>query len=473
MIKNEYCLLIDNEIDGKKQYAKPTDVFMQDEGIKVIYNGLSNILYINNELFHESEKDSNLKTFLINIGVNQSIKLIEQENILTYEDKKKLRGNNPCTDENDKGYQIENIDAILSTMNENKSIELWKAINNLNYTLFKGSYRWFYVSRRPNVEIKSYFVTKLQNAKWLYNERNELVSPSDIYYDDVLKRYPDSKLIKENFDFKPDLRKELPQEDQIKLDLIDGISLEVLRDFIEKYKQEQNDDTNFNPVSVDECDVDVPITEVAFENPRSGIDVEDLEKEEKTVADETTQDAGIADAINDLYSDGKTSESSELEFEKKTIPKTVSNKSKILGKWGESFVFKQLKTHYSNENYEITDDNGNSFKAIKEDETLIVTHHNANGEIQKGYDITIRKGDEIIQYIEVKSREEEKKEYFNVSGTQWEFAKTLATRGEGNKYWVYLVTRAGTKKAVTNSLCNPYKNWKDGKLDADPVCIKL
>ncbi|NLZ72884.1 MAG: DUF3883 domain-containing protein, partial [Bacteroidales bacterium] len=91
-----------------------------------------------------------------------------------------------------------------------------------------------------------------------------------------------------------------------------------------------------------------------------------------------------------------------------------------------------------------------------------------------GYDISIRRGNEIFEYIEVKTRENENKEVFTVSGTQWEFCKTLEKKyGCGDKYCIYLVTQAGTNMAKIKVLRNPYKNWIEGKLEADPICITL
>ena len=472
ILTDEICLLTDYEKDGEMQRARPTDVFMQNEGIETIYNGLPNILYVNTKLAYEADNNSNFKNFLVSIGINNSIKLVEKTSVLSNEEKNELRDNNICSYDYDKGYQIDKIDLILACMNKNKSLELWKAIGNLNPEYLKGEYKWQFHQNKKTVYIKSYFLSKLQKTKWLYNDQGELVSPGDIYYEDACKMYPFNNQIKENFDFKPDLRKTLPQEEQIRLDITDGIPLDILREFSDKYRQEQSE-TDFIQVSVDECNADAPITEVAFDNPRSGIDAMDLEKEEKTAADETEKNNEITDAIDDLYNNEESSNKSDLEFEKRIVARTISDKRKKIGKWGENRVFTQLKAKYKNEGYDIKDENDNSFKAIKNDVILLITHHNANSKIQPGYDITIKCGNEILKYIEVKSREGEEKEYFNVSGTQWEFARTLENYNEGEKYWIFIVTNAGTKESETICLCNPYKNWKDGKLDADPVCIKL
>ena len=96
-----------------------------------------------------------------------------------------------------------------------------------------------------------------------------------------------------------------------------------------------------------------------------------------------------------------------------------------------------------------------------------------DGKIQKGYDITVERKGEVLAYIEVKSKKGSDKEFFKVSGLQWEFAKKLNEEGNGDKHYVYVVTNVREpEKTKISSVKNPYKLWVDGKLEVDPVRIK-
>ncbi|MBI4850103.1 MAG: hypothetical protein HY808_16270 [Nitrospirae bacterium] len=56
---------------------------------------------------------------------------------------------------------------------------------------------------------------------------------------------------------------------------------------------------------------------------------------------------------------------------------------------------------------------------------------------------------------------------------QWEFARKLFDSGDGEKYWIYKVVNAGQENAKIEKLQNPIKLWKEGRLYAHPVNIKL
>ena len=92
----------------------------------------------------------------------------------------------------------------------------------------------------------------------------------------------------------------------------------------------------------------------------------------------------------------------------------------------------------------------------------------------KGYDFVIKKNEEEIQYIEVKTKTCESEELVEVTGTQWEFARDLYEKNEGDKYFFFIVINAGKKdNAWIKRIQNPIKLWKEGRLYAHPVNFKL
>ena len=90
-----------------------------------------------------------------------------------------------------------------------------------------------------------------------------------------------------------------------------------------------------------------------------------------------------------------------------------------------------------------------------------------------GYDFVIKKNASDVEYIEVKTKTEEKPEFIEVTGTQWEFARKLFEQNEGEKYSFFVVSNAGKENVKIHKLKNPIKLWKEGKLYAHPVNFKL
>lgn len=133
--------------------------------------------------------------------------------------------------------------------------------------------------------------------------------------------------------------------------------------------------------------------------------------------------------------------------------KTISNK-KDIGRWGEEFVYNELKQEYPSEEYQ-------------------VVWLNQNEDTGRGYDIIIKKDEKDIKYIEVKTKTSDDPEFIDITETQWTFARKLCEEGNGEMYSFYVVSNAGKKDAKIKEINNPVKYWYEGKLDAQPVRIKF
>ena len=107
-----------------------------------------------------------------------------------------------------------------------------------------------------------------------------------------------------------------------------------------------------------------------------------------------------------------------------------------------------------------------------EDDTEIIWL-NEKEEAGKGYDFSIVSHGKDIEYIEVKTKIDSEPQLFEITGTQWEFARKLYNENEGDKYKIYVVSNAGTKNAKIKIIKNPAKLWKDGKLYAHPIHFRL
>ena len=144
-----------------------------------------------------------------------------------------------------------------------------------------------------------------------------------------------------------------------------------------------------------------------------------------------------------------------MEDEDKPSEIRPTKHSKEIGNWGERYVYKHLQEKFA------------------KDSAVEINWLNNNGDVGKGYDFSILLDDKEIEYIEVKSKTNEAPKLFEITGTQWEFARKLYNENEGDKYKIYIVSNAGTSKAKIGIIKNPSKLWLEGKLYAHPVYFKL
>jgi len=302
----------------------------------------------------------------------------------------------------------------------------------------------------------------LQNRAWLFNDDDECVYPNGIFEDDVRAIYGGGQCLR-HFTFKPNAVKLLPEEEQRKLELTKDIPIEVLEQMREQYvsltKPEEIDIVpEENPVEIEE---------VELENPREGLTAEELTENHTDETDKEEQ--GVTDLIDELYADVNIPDT----IIEQIVVKKVSNEAELDGDLGERFVISALKKKYQKKEYAIYNDTKDGFTAIKDERVVDVVRHNKGGKIQKGYDVSVSSKGEVLAYIEVKSKKGSDKEFFKVSGLQWEFAKKLNEEGIGDKHYVYVVTNVREPdKTKISSVKNPYKLWLDGKLEVDPVRIK-
>jgi hypothetical protein len=157
---------------------------------------------------------------------------------------------------------------------------------------------------------------------------------------------------------------------------------------------------------------------------------------------------------------------------KHVIIHTTDDRRIKVGSWGENLVLSTLRSSYLEDGYEV-EDTPSGFITHKNDDVIELKNKNAENNIQHGYDFELVKNGQIVEYIEVKSKVSEDEEMFSVSGTQWEKAKMLYNNGQGDVYVIYVVSSAGKSNARITKYKNPFKLWKEGRLYADPVNIKL
>ena len=148
----------------------------------------------------------------------------------------------------------------------------------------------------------------------------------------------------------------------------------------------------------------------------------------------------------------------------------LDEKSKIeIGRCGEETALISLREEKMKEYPDSTvKDTENGFILEKDGKTLVrVVWWNKYGDIGRGHDIELLEND-TMYYIEVKSTKTEEKDWFDVSKGQWIFM-----REQGDKFHIYRVYGAGTRKPRVVKIRNPAKLWREGNIFAYPVRIQL
>ena len=433
---------------GENYLRRPSETYFNDKDLKEYFEGYQPVYFVSDELY-EKFGEERIKTFFIDLSVEDNPRQIEIDGNLSWEEKSRLRGNDGCTyDIYQKDYEYEGLVNFIEHMTINKSYLLWKLllkdIGTLNtreaQKFFKGEYSWFYYWEK-NEKFDAKFTKMLRQHKWFVDKNNNFRKPSDIAFselsDNYTKESPNIEILVKTLGFMSEIIEQLPEDDRRTLEIRRryGASPEEIEKLLSESREkslEKEEETwtpQYHPDEVypiiTEADPEKIITPDLTgqsEKEHAKTEIETAEQEEKT--------------------------------EEKDKQKKILNK-KTIGKWGEECVELVLKNKYSAEEFEI----------------VWLNRENDAGE---GCDFVIKKDGLEILYIEVKTKTQEEPEFIEATGPQWEFARKLFEQNEGEKYCFYVVLNAGEEKEPPiRILKNPIKLWKEGKLYAHPVNFKL
>lgn len=451
-----------NEINEEK-LLKPTEVYFPTEDLLKYFDSNTSIYFVSDKVL-SIDHSIKVKNFLTELGASLLPRRIKIEGNLTWEEKSKLRYNQNYTNEvYVKDYTIDGLDFLLSSITKEKSILLLKLLTNSIKDLssweanqfFQGEYCWFYYSRHSS-SFDAKFLKILNQTPWLFDKNGAPKKPSEISFSDLadgyIKESSNINVLVEKLSFKnePEILDQLPQEYRKKLELVKDIpyeQLERLKSEIEAQKSLDQQTTwkpNVEPES---------IIGIISEAEPNNIMTPDLSNQPLPIE---PINGGEEEPPSNDNPDNDESKTPDI---------------KLIGKWGELFVFNSLKNKYQNDTLQETE---TGFIVTQfPDNKLEIVWLNKNGDKGKGYDFVMKKNDVEIEYIEVKTKTKDSDELVKVNGQQWEWARKLYDQGKGNQYCFYLVKNAGEENAEIVVLRNPIKLWKDGKLYAHPVNFKL
>ena len=443
-LKNARFILATENVTGKVVLRAPSDVYFRTEKLEVFFEGYERAYFVSQKLLRGDRR----REFLEKLGVGYKPRRIKVEGDLSCEERKLLRytSRDPWGDRLE-DYEYEGLENFLTCeINTEKSHLLWEMLlksigtfyaPDLIREFFMGKYDWwFHSGKEYSAEFPSSFLKTLQQNEWLTDKSGDFKKPCDLTFSELSDSYEKenwhSRILVDILEFKqdtqvlPDLIQELPDDERRMLELAreNKITPEKFEQLITEDKKTQADED-----LEDETDEDIPDTRI------------------RTIEEPVLNPRPAPVPVpRPIPSPGPKPNPSP----KKTI---VANKKRI-GKKGERRVLRTLKECRNVEEFE-------------------VVWPNENGECE-GYDIHIVKKqdggiEEIVEYIEVKSKTGEKPEEVVMTGAQWRLA-----REQGDKYYLYVVSNVRSDEYAKLAIYrNPYRLWEEGKLPVEVLRIKL
>lgn len=459
-------ILSEKNCSDERVLLEPNHVYFRTPDLDQYFEGNNSIYFVADELYEKFDKEK-LDSFLRELGVEDKPRRIKSEKPadLSWEEKHKRVGytgrNITHTD-----YDYEGLSNFISEINSEKSYLLWKllikSIESLHSwnarEFFEGRLEYFYLTQHSE-SLPASFANILREKAWFVDKNNNLRKPSEITFSELSDNYlietPHLDVIKKVLGFKPEIIEQLPENEKRILEIAKKANLTP--EDLEKLLAEKQIETTQPEVN----------TWVPTVKPES-VNTQISESEPERVP------------TSDLSNQSQSTTSTKGEDEEPPLDATDNSDSddeistpdrQSIGKWGEEFVFHSLKNKYYNDTLQETE---TGFIVTQfPDDKLEIVWLNKNGNRGKGYDFVITKNDIELEYIEVKTKTKDSDELIKVSGVQWEFARNLFDKKEGDKYCFYLVKNAGEQNAEIKVLRNPIKLWKEGKLYAHPVNFKL
>ena len=452
-LKNLYSIYSMNSVTGEHQFCKPNEVYLKSEDLVEYFKGFDHVFFVSDELYERFvDGIGALTNLLLEIGCENKPRRMSIKSNLSNEEKSELSGRRSwdLRESHTYDYDYEGIINFLNEMTEEKSLALWHfLLMSLEsrskwdkFNFFKGEYSWFYYSEHSK-KFEAKFLTTFKKTAWLVDCNDNFVLPSQISLSELpdcyVKDDENVEILIDVLGFQIDEIKRV--EEKYGGVYIPAEQREKFEKFL-KWEAEQSRQEEENKLEDD--NKWIPEVEPESVLPK----VEEIEP--KII--ETPDYRGQRPAENNTEENETDTQTDTQDKPREEISK---RQLKDIGNWGEKFVYKHLQEEFGNES------------------NVEIIWLNKGGDVGKGYDFSIVLDSCEIQYIEVKSKIDQAPQLFEITGTQWEFARKLYNENEGNKYKIYIVKNAGTENAKIGIIKNPTKLWKEGKLYAHPVQFKL
>ena len=400
-LKNTRFVLAIENLTGKEILKAPNETYFRTTDLGVFFEGYEHAYFVSEKLLKGDEKIEILKR----LGVEDKPRRIEINDGLTLEEKQYLRGYGRLADEEIKNYEYDGLENFIKRgMNAPKSYLLWKllleSIRNFSYSqdefrryqipgrFFDGKYRKMPQSQWGDWKsFPSNFTKLLRNSDWLVDKTGKFRKPSDIrrselaqgyvmahHYSEELQALENELKLKPYIPPPPDPIYQLQKDEQEKLKLLrkyPNMSISRIEEILSDASKSQNE--NQTPES--ETDENIPDTPIRrMKKPILKIRPASVPSIHPT--------PGPNPKPNQPRKEANSTDKKESGWK---VEKRV-------------------------------------FETLKNEEEFEVVWLNEDEERGIGCDFHVKRGDEIIKYIEVKSKTEEDPKEVIMTGAQWHLA---------------------------------------------------
>lgn len=429
LIKNSLCILSVHR--AQQELVRPNETYLPTELLKRWFAEDMSVAMMDEELW----------TILRETKLSESLPFQTRPVIQTIPPhidsahKDRLRHTPSIADRGGDDFSWEGLEHLLSTpIDKELSLIIWNfLITYLNEkrNILRGYYRWQSPTNNHEKEFDSKICILLKQTAWLYDHEGNVYKPTELKPDALMKEYGYDSLsvdVKESLallSFKTNAIEELEKQGYKILSPDEADAFEAFQKVLHQ-AIEEDEPILWNPASpnigtwVSEADPDM---ETQIEEPKF------KPKKPRDLRNQTQQ---------------SFFEEEEEEQYRPFIPKVIR---KHIGEWSERYVYRYLL----------------DFCEEHKDKGYHVRWMNEEKNIGWGYDFVLMRGEKELRYIEVKGRAFNTSE-IEISKTQWEFAKFLFDKGEGDKYSIFIVQNAGKTNAKLIPINNPVKMWLDGNL---------
>ena len=439
LIKNSPCILSIHRAERK--CVRPHEVYLPTASLKRWFASDTSITMMDDELWSllkETELGTSLP-FQTRPVMQTMAPHIDSAH------KERLRHTPLVVDRGGDDFSWEGLEHLLSTpIDKELSLIIWNFL--ITYlqekrNILRGYYRWQGPANNHEKEFDSKIGVLLKQTAWLYDHNGDAYKPTELKPNDLMEEYEYDSLsvdVKESLallSFKTDAIEELEKQGYKILSPDEAEAFEAFQ----KVKQqaiEEDEPILWNPASPNIG------TWVSEADPDMKAQIETPEFKPKKPRD-------LRNQIPQSFFE----EEEEEEHYRPFVPKAIR---KSIGEWSERYVYRYLQ----------------DFCEENKDKGYHVSWMNEEKNVGWGYDFVLMKGEKEVRYIEVKGRASNTSE-IEISKTQWEFAKFLFDKGEGDKYSIFIVQNAGKSYAKLIPINNPVKMWLDGKLSILGIQLSL
>lgn len=448
-----------NPTTNQNDFVRPNTVYANNPELRLYFEGYESAYFVSEEL-HSRFGEKKLEDLLRELGVSHQPKRIGFYPDLTSNSELRSelqrQSGNFVSEKDVIDYSLDGLGLFFEQpMTFDRSRILWdfliQVVESKTYgdvkAFFQGEYKWFYYKNRT-YKFTALFTKLLQQEFWLFDRQGNLRQPSEITISDLSDEYSTDfsnlDVLKEVLGFKSDVFEQLPEDEKNILEITKGRSPDEVKKALTLLDEQNSQE-------------DIEIWEPEIEPDKANGDIENLNPETLPPLDLENQIARPTTTDSPKSETSKTTKSARA--------------MRDIGRWGEEYLFNALKARLGNDATVTETDFG--CRLSNQQVEIEVYWLNIRGDSGKGYDFSLKQAEKEIEYIEVKTTIEDDEELIIISGTQWEFARQLFNRSEGDKYVIYRVFNAGKSNARIVMIKNPVKLWYEGKLYAHPVNLML